>query len=101
METALVGTPRVSRMQIRRPTSASPPAFPGSSGSPGLAGQLHPVLRRVYAARGITDDSELDLSLDRLLPIGSLEGLGEATGVLAAHRGGRVLVIGDFDDDGG
>src|SRR6201995_1522493 len=87
-------------MQIRRRTPASSPAFPDSSGSPGLAGQLHPVLRRVYAARGITDDSELDLSLDRLLPIGSLEGLDEATGVLAAHRAGRVLVIGDFDADG-
>ena len=95
-----MGIPRVSSMQIRRRTPASSPAFPDSSGSPGLAGQLHPVLRRVYAARGITDDSELDLSLDRLLPIGSLEGLDEATGVLAAHRAGRVLVIGDFDADG-
>jgi single-stranded-DNA-specific exonuclease len=62
---------------------------------------LHPVLRRVYAARGIDNESDLDLSLDRLLPIGSLAGLDAATRLLAAHRAaGRVLVIGDFDADG-
>jgi single-stranded-DNA-specific exonuclease len=65
-----------------------------------FAGQVHPVLRRVYAARGIDNDSELDLSLDRMLPVGSLEGLDAATRLLAAHRAGRVLVIGDFDADG-
>lgn len=62
---------------------------------------LHPVLRRVYAARGIDNESDLDLSLDRMLPVGSLEGLDAATRLLAAHRSaGRVLVIGDFDADG-
>src|ERR1700733_8882124 len=66
-----------------------------------FAGHLHPVLRRVYAARGIASDSELDLSLDRLLPVGSLEGLDAATRLLGLHRAaGRVLVIGDFDADG-
>jgi single-stranded-DNA-specific exonuclease len=66
-----------------------------------FAGHLHPVVRRVYAARGIASDSELDLSLDRLLPVGSLEGLDAATRLLGEHRAaGRVLVIGDFDADG-
>jgi single-stranded-DNA-specific exonuclease len=66
-----------------------------------FAGHLHPVVRRVYAARGIASDSDLDLSLDRLLPVGSLEGLDAATQLLAAHRAaGRVLVVGDFDADG-
>jgi single-stranded-DNA-specific exonuclease len=66
-----------------------------------FAGHLHPVLRRVYAARGIASDSELDLSLERLLPVGSLEGLDAATQLLGLHRAaGRVLVIGDFDADG-
>jgi single-stranded-DNA-specific exonuclease len=69
--------------------------------SEGFAGHLHPVLRRVYAARGIASESELDLSLDRLLPVGSLEGLDAATRLLGEHRAaGRVLVIGDFDTDG-
>jgi single-stranded-DNA-specific exonuclease len=62
---------------------------------------LHPVLRRVYAARGLNRAEDLDLSLDRLLPVGSLDGVDAASHLLAAHRAaGRVLVIGDFDADG-
>src|ERR1035438_7997529 len=62
---------------------------------------LHPVLRRVYASRGVSSDEELDLSLPRLLPVGSLAGVDAAAKLLAAHRrSGRVLVIGDFDADG-
>jgi single-stranded-DNA-specific exonuclease len=63
--------------------------------------ELHPVLRRVYAARGVSRSEELDLSLDRLLPVGSLDGVEAAARLLAAQRRrGRVLVIGDFDADG-
>ena len=65
-----------------------------------FAAGLHPVLRRVYAARGIRQDCDLDLSLEHLVPIGSLAGIDAATDLLAAHRSGRVLVIGDFDADG-
>jgi single-stranded-DNA-specific exonuclease len=90
-EKTLVGIPLVSAMQIRRRTLDA---------ACDIAADLHPVLRRVYAARGIANDSDLDLSLDRLLPVGSLEGLDEATRLLAAHRAGRVLIIGDFDADG-
>jgi len=62
---------------------------------------VHPVLRRVYAARGLHGNADLDLSLDRLLPVGSLEGVDAAAQLLTAHRSsGRVLVIGDFDADG-
>jgi single-stranded-DNA-specific exonuclease len=66
-----------------------------------FAAHMHPVLRRVYAARGIGSDADLDLSLDRLLPIGTLENVDAAAQLLLAHRAaGRVLVIGDFDADG-
>ena len=62
---------------------------------------LHPVLRRVYCARGIHAAQDLDLSLERLLPISTLEGVERAAELLAAHRtSGRVLVVGDFDADG-
>jgi single-stranded-DNA-specific exonuclease len=61
---------------------------------------LHPVLRRVYASRGVSCAEELDLSLERLLPVGSLEGVAAAAKLLAAHQRGRVLVVGDFDADG-
>ncbi len=78
--------------QIRR----RPPAS-----APGLTADMHPILRRVYAARGLQSDADLDLSLDRLLPVGSLEGVEAAAHLLAQHRAaGRVLVIGDFDADG-
>lgn len=63
---------------------------------------LHPVLARAYAARGIGAEAELSNSLERLLPVGSLERVGEAVELLLQHResGGGVLVIGDFDADG-
>ena len=61
---------------------------------------LHPVLGRVYAARGVRSAAELDHSLERLLPVGTLEGIPAAVELLLRHRGGRILVIGDFDADG-
>ncbi len=79
------------RMQIRRRSCAEAGAF---------AAGMHPVLRRVYAARGILRDEDLDLSLKLLLPISSLTGVEAAARLLASHRSGRVLVVGDFDADG-
>jgi len=76
---------------IRRRECAAQPAF---------GARLHPVLQRIYAARGVKSDRDLDLSLDQLLPVGSLAGVDAAADLLAAHRTGHVLVIGDFDADG-
>lgn len=63
---------------------------------------LHPVLRRVYAARGVRTDDDLELGLDRLLPVSTLDGVDAAAELLDSHsrRGSRILVIGDFDADG-
>ncbi len=72
-----------------------------TAGPPLACEHLHPVLRRVYAARGVCRPEDLDLSLERLLPVGSLDGVEAAVRLLAAHRGqGRILVVGDFDADG-
>jgi len=76
---------------VRRATAAASP--------PPLT-QLHPVLARVYAARGVRSAAELDHSLERLLPVTTLEGIEAAAELLLRHRGGRVLIIGDFDADG-
>ena len=66
-----------------------------------FAPELHPVLVRVYAARGIRLADELSSSLERLLPISSLEGVEGAIELLLRHRiDGRVLIVGDFDADG-
>ena len=75
---------------VRRASAADTPL--------GLA--LHPVLGRVYAARGVRSAAELDHSLERLLPVGTLEGIPAAVDLLLRHRGGRIVVIGDFDADG-
>ncbi|HEX4152822.1 MAG TPA: single-stranded-DNA-specific exonuclease RecJ [Steroidobacteraceae bacterium] len=62
---------------------------------------LHPVLKRIYGARGVSGADDLDLSLERLLPVSTLDGVERAAELLAAHRvSGRVLVVGDFDADG-
>ncbi|HXZ60673.1 MAG TPA: single-stranded-DNA-specific exonuclease RecJ [Steroidobacteraceae bacterium] len=66
-----------------------------------LAAGLHPILARAYAARGVRSAADLDTSLARLLPVGTLEGIPAAVELLSAHRtGGRVLIVGDFDADG-
>lgn len=68
-----------------------------------LAGtRLHPLLARVYSARGVDSGEELDLGLGRLLPPGLLRNAHRAADLLAdalaADR--RILVVGDFDADG-
>jgi single-stranded-DNA-specific exonuclease len=66
----------------------------------GLSSDLHPVLQRIYVTRGIRTAADLDMSLERLLPVGTLEGVPAAVDLLLQHRTGRVLVVGDFDADG-
>ena len=60
------------------------------------------MLRRVYAARGVRGPADIDLGLERLLPVSSLGGVPAAVELLMrCHRDGRrVLVVGDFDADG-
>src|SRR5690606_8709770 len=65
-----------------------------------LPEDLPPLLRRIYAARRVRDAAELAPTLSALLPVGSLEHVGEAAALLLSHRHGRVLVVGDFDADG-
>jgi single-stranded-DNA-specific exonuclease len=67
-----------------------------------LPDSLHPVLRRVYGARGVRSPDDLELGLERLLPVSSLGGVPAAVDLLLrCHRDGRrVLVLGDFDADG-
>lgn len=72
------------------------------AGAGALPEQLHPLLQRVYAARGIRSADELDLGLGQLIPIGQLGGLSAAVDLLCCHfeRRSRIVVVGDFDADG-
>ncbi len=68
----------------------------------GRLAALDPVLARAYAARGITGPQQLSASLERLLPVGTLDCIEAAVELLLRHReaGQSILVIGDFDADG-
>ena len=68
--------------------------------APDLGAGLHPVLQRVYAARGIRRSEELSCNLEQLAPVGSLAGTEAAAQLLLSHRQARPLIIGDFDADG-
>ncbi len=67
-----------------------------------LPGDLHPLLRRIYAARGVQRPAELQLGLDQLIPVSQLGGIACAVELLCDHfrRGSRIIVVGDFDADG-
>jgi single-stranded-DNA-specific exonuclease len=63
---------------------------------------VHPVLQRVYAARGVTCPDEAGLRLDGLLRPDALGGIEHAVGLLVAaiHANQQILVAGDYDCDG-
>jgi len=63
---------------------------------------VHPLLARLYAARGIASKDELDDSLARLLPPTELRGATEAARFLAdaIQQGRRLCVVADYDCDG-
>ncbi|MEE8340394.1 MAG: single-stranded-DNA-specific exonuclease RecJ [Xanthomonadales bacterium] len=67
-----------------------------------LSDELHPVLRRILLARGITRPEELMLDLRSMLPPGGLSGIDRAASLVAAAvmQGKRILIVGDFDADG-
>ncbi len=66
------------------------------------ASELPPILQRIYCARGITDTSELDLSLKNLLPISSLLNVEKAAQLIveAIQNQQTVVVVADYDADG-
>jgi single-stranded-DNA-specific exonuclease len=63
---------------------------------------LHPVLQRVYCARGINSTNELERGLSHLLPYHTLKGIDQAVACLyqALQKNQHIMVIGDFDADG-
>jgi single-stranded-DNA-specific exonuclease len=63
---------------------------------------LHPLLARLYAARGVSGAEEVAHGLDQLLPFDGLGGAREAAALLheALRDARRILVVGDYDADG-
>ena len=65
-------------------------------------GGIHPLLARLYAARGISDPSALDNRTQSLLPPDQMKGVGAAASLLAdcLDAGRRILIVADYDCDG-
>jgi len=63
---------------------------------------LHPLLQRIYAARGVTDDKLLDYSLQALQPVSALKGIDDAVMLLSRALAAQqhILIVADFDADG-
>ena len=63
---------------------------------------MHPLLARLYAARGVTDKSELDYELKSLIPPTALTNASAAAQLLAdaIEAEANMLIIGDYDCDG-
>jgi single-stranded-DNA-specific exonuclease len=75
---------------VRRPFPPIAPELPG-----------HPVLRRIFAARGVTDAAQVEYRLAGMLPP-NLGGLERACTIVggAIRAQQRIVVVGDFDCDG-
>lgn len=67
-----------------------------------FSSQVHPVLQRILAARGVAQDSELELALVDLLPPSQLHNIDAAVVLLleALQQQQRLLILADFDADG-
>ncbi len=63
---------------------------------------LHPILARLYAARGVRLPDEIETALTRLVPPVELKGASDAAALLAdaIAQDRRLLVVADYDCDG-
>ena len=63
---------------------------------------IHPLLARLYAARGIQTAEQISTRMEDLIPPAALKGLAEASALLAdaIMQGQRICVVADYDADG-
>ncbi|MGZ5051548.1 MAG: single-stranded-DNA-specific exonuclease RecJ [Methylobacter sp.] len=64
--------------------------------------EMHPVLERIFLARGVTSDAELDRTLTKLPSPWLLSGMEEMVNYLvdAIKQQQRICIVADFDADG-
>ncbi|WP_442496673.1 single-stranded-DNA-specific exonuclease RecJ [Methylobacter sp. sgz302048] len=84
--------PNVKKTIVARPIGKKRPQF----------GELHPILERIYLARGLTSEADLDRTLAKLPSPWLLSGMEDMVAHLinAINEGLRISVIADFDADG-
>ncbi|MCV6603971.1 MAG: single-stranded-DNA-specific exonuclease RecJ [Porticoccaceae bacterium] len=75
---------------------------PADLGAANFSDDISPLLQRIYAARGLRDDSQLQNQLKHLPSPGLLKGIEGAVDLLCAALSQQqsVLIVGDFDCDG-
>lgn len=83
----------MTRRRIERRVPAAGAALPDT---------LHPLLRRIYAARGALTAADLDHALTALHDFRGFHGMRAAVALLAEclERDLKILIVGDFDADG-
>ncbi|WAK00271.1 single-stranded-DNA-specific exonuclease RecJ [Methylobacter sp. YRD-M1] len=84
--------PGVKKTIVARPIGKKRPQF----------GELHPVLERIYLARGLRSEADLDRTLAKLPSPWLLSGMEDMVAhlIAAINEGQRISVIADFDADG-
>ncbi|MBE1162820.1 single-stranded-DNA-specific exonuclease RecJ [Dyella acidiphila] len=82
------------KLQLRRRPLLGEPA--------GWGDQLHPVLQRIYAARGVLGPDQAEHRLNRLLSPQQLGGMPQAVALLAQaiRDDASIMIAGDYDCDG-
>ena len=67
-----------------------------------LPENLHPLLRKIYANRGITHENQLEKTLQNLLKPQQLHGIQQAVDLLVQtiNAKQKIIIVGDFDADG-
>ncbi|GAC08647.1 single-stranded-DNA-specific exonuclease RecJ [Paraglaciecola chathamensis] len=80
-------------MQIRRRSPVSVEHLPDS---------INPILKQIYATRGITSEQQLERSAKALLHYKDMSGVVDAVRILAdaLAQSKRIIIVGDFDADG-
>ncbi|ELR66211.1 Single-stranded-DNA-specific exonuclease RecJ [Photobacterium marinum] len=68
----------------------------------GFSDAVHPLLKRIYASRGLASDAELERGVRGMLGFNRLHGIEAAVQLLASALADnrRIIVVGDFDADG-
>ena len=77
------------------------PSYPRQAWALEQAG-VHPLLARLYAARGVQSATELQEDLSALLPPGDLKGIDAAITLLSTARAQQtpICIVADYDCDG-
>jgi len=67
-----------------------------------LPQHLPPLIKQLYASRGVTSAQELELQVSHLAPVTSMKGLDLGCQLLAEamYNQQKIFIIGDFDADG-